>query len=139
MSLDPMHYWDYVMKKGERTRPEIRLVDYDIEVEKLVKIAYNNPKYIFRVESENNPGMIPVYQENVHYVWRGILSEKERLRALNNTDYVIYKDGNDRGLEAELCGAKRIGLEEINENLTVLNSVERIENWEKARNVLTKE
>lgn len=137
MSLDPMYYWKYVMKKGSRTRPEVRLIDAEVEVETIAKLAYYNPNIIFRVETENNLGGLPVHQENVHYVWRGIMSEKERLNALNNTDYVIYKDDNLYGLEAELCGAERIEISDVNEKLTVLNSVERIENWEKAKKVLT--
>lgn len=142
-NLNPMFYWKYVMNKTSKTVPEIRFIDYPLDEVKLIKLAYENPTLNFTVETEENPGGLLVSQNNVKYVWRKILNSEERLKALSNTDYAVCKNDNPRGLEAGLCGIKLFtSFEELKENITklkVLNSVERIENWENTKNRLTKD
>lgn len=142
-NLNPMFYWQYVMNKSARVIPEVRFIDYPLDEVELIKIAYENPGIHFTVETEDNPGGVLVHQNNVKYVWRKLLNPQERLKALGLTDYVICREDDPLGLEAGLCGVevkhyKSIqGLSQDIENLKVLDSVERITNWEKTKSLLT--
>lgn len=139
-NLDPMFYWKYVMKKGNRSYPEVRFIDFPINDGALAKLAHNNPEVVFRVESEDPPGGIPVFQSNVHFVWRKMMTPKQRLEALNNTDYVVCKKNSVYGFEAGLCGVRVLHSLDALKNidiLRVLSSLERIENWEKTKELLT--
>lgn len=137
-NLDPMYFWKYVMAK-KREHPCV--VIYNYKPEKLLIWAKEHPRVNFIVESDKVPGGIDVFIHNTVYRWMEGMSYDEWLRRWNWTDYVLC-DENDKEywIQAQLCGVTPLfrdkDLEKVLNDIQPLDSVQRIDNWEQARNYL---
>lgn len=133
LNLDPMYFWQFVMKGSEDRLPCI-LIKGNVP-EDLVEVIKNNPYVSWIVEDgEEIPEL-----KNVLFRDEKRLTEKERTRGWSSIDYIICdKNQPECWLVAGLCGVKVLFEWNDNTKIKVLSKVERIENWEWARNLLTK-
>lgn len=139
-NLDPMAYWKYVMAV-KRGKPCV--VIFDIFPEELEYLAKKYPLVDFVIEAKDYDD-IPKGQTcpNIIYRWRDNLSEKEWLNRWRWTDCLLCNENVlEYWIRAKLCGVKCVfdisDLNDFLENAHVLNSIERIENWEYAKSLLT--
>lgn len=138
LNLNPILYWKYVMAI-KRSYPCI--VFFDIVPKQLETWAKKYPRISFIVEFSNYREFPNKYfSSNIIYRWRESLSDEEWLERWRWTDILLCdKEKLDYWLQANLCGVKCIFNEkDLNlDEVQVLTSVERIENWENAKNLLT--
>lgn len=140
-NLNPMFYWQYVMPKSSHLIPKVVFIDYEIEPAKLIILAKKYADVDFVIESQSVPSGEVVALNNVDYRWRDRIEYRHWLESWTSIDYVIAKKENlDSWIEPALCGVKILFSEdELPETINPFDSVSRIENWEWAREVLTKE
>lgn len=128
-SLNPMHCWKYVMSSSHRIVPAVLVMK---KPDNLKEIANSNPNVDF---------IVLEYSDDVRETQNIIFTTRERYtlsewyKKLGEVDYVLCSKNDPIKFECGLCGVSQI--EKIGE-IHVLNSVERIENWEKAKNSLDK-
>lgn len=139
-SLDPMRFWKYVMVKK---RESSCVVIYGYIPERLFVWAKENPQVKFIVESDTIPGEIPVFIPNVTYRWLTSMSYDEWLERWKWTDYVLCNEKvPEYWVQAQLCGVQPLfeeeSLEATLKNIQPLELVKRIENWETAKDYLTR-
>lgn len=133
LNLDPMYFWQFVMK-GSEDRLSCVLIKGNIP-ENLVEVIEHNPYVSWIVEDgEEVPSL-----KNVLYRERKRLTDKEWVKGWSSIDYLVCDEEDaEYWMVAGLCGTSvKFGWNE-NIDIKVLSKVERIENWEWARSVLTK-
>ena len=134
-NLDPMFFWRFVMSKYSdrlpcvliKGNPSPEVIDWMKRVKRPVNWIVEDGGEI--------PGM-----KNVLYRERNRYSDRDWLKSLSTTDYYIFDDENkDYWLPVALCGVKIIfDAKELSElEPEVLTTLDRIDNWERAKNLLT--
>lgn len=137
-NLNPMFYWKNVIQKFRREQPEIRIILDDFDEKQFSDIISGNKEIIFKLE--NDTKKIQNFP-NLYTVWLNNNLEDNRIHDYKTTDYLVCDD-TFLCLQAQLNGVEIIrNLDELQQKIPqirVRNSIERIETWEKAREVLTK-
>ena len=133
LNLDPMYFWQFVMKGSEDRLPCI-LIKGNIP-ENLVEVIEHNSYVSWIVEDgEEVPSL-----KNVLYRERKRLTDKEWIKGWSSIDYLVCDEEDaEYWMIAGLCGTSVKFGWNVNIDIKVLSKVERIENWEWARSVLTK-
>ena len=133
LNLDPMYFWQYVMKGSEDRLPCI-LIKGNVP-ENLVEVIKDNPYVNWIVEDgEEVPEL-----KSVLYREQKRLTTKSWLKGWSSIDYIICdKNQPECWLVAGLCGVKVLFEWDNDLKIKVQSKVERIENWEWSRNLLTK-
>lgn len=141
MSLNPMFFWQFVMPKSTHLIPKVVCVDYKISREKLIALANKYRDVDFIIENKCATGESSVILNNVGYRWRDRMEYRHWLESWTGIDYVIaQKENLEDWIQPALCGVKILFSEdELPEIIYPFDSVSRIENWEWAKEVLTKE
>lgn len=132
-----MFYWQWVMKnRGGRITPSVVLFDIDSEI--LVNMSEQYPTVDFLAFNVETPNY---FHSNILLLDRARKTQKQYLQILSDADYLYASDPRIRQ-EASLCGVKVFdNLDDLHAELRnpkVLQKVERIENWESAKNLLTR-
>lgn len=138
-NLNPMFYWKWVLKnRGGRITP--RAITIDLDYNTIKQLVKNHPEVDFSVFDTDLEEESPLFR-NVLFCERGRKTDTEYYTMLSEADY-FYSNDNRLNLEAGLCGVKSCStIEELEANLQsarVLTKIERIENWESAKNLLTR-
>lgn len=141
LNLDPMFFWQYVMAKGQRVRPRVAFIDLKLEKEMVDNIADELPYVDFIIEEESVDNKVKSSKENVLYRWRDRIEYKNWLKTWTTVDYGVGSKENVLSKQVALCGVKMFENVDdflaLGENIRVFNNVDRIENWESARKLLT--
>ena len=137
-NLNPMFYWKNVIQKFHREQPEIRIILNDFDEKQLSDIVSSNKEIIFKLE--NDTKKIQNFP-NLYMIWLNNNLEDNRIHDYKTTDYLVCDDVF-LCLQAQLKGVEiirnRDELQHKISQIRVRNSIERIETWEKAKEVLTK-
>lgn len=133
LNLDPMYFWQFVMKGSEDRLPCV-LIKGNIP-EELTGVIKNHPYVSWIVEDgEEVPNL-----KNVLYRERKRQTDKGWLQGWSSIDYLVCdEEDNEYWMVAGLCGVKIIFEWDKDLEIKVLSKVERIENWELTRSLLTK-
>ena len=133
-NLNPMFYWQFVMSKHLDRLPCVLIKGEPAEgVLEWIQSVKRPVDWI--IEDGENTGL-----RNVVYRERNRLTEREWLKGLTTIDFLLCNEKEKiYWMTASLCGVSSFfSLEEIEkQEIRVLNNVERIENWEFAKNLLT--
>ena len=136
--LNPMFFWARVMKTWDKQCPEVVIKKACDDA--ILSIVKNNPNIDFVFEDVQE---IPDTKiENVYFRRRDRMSYRQWVDSWERTDYLLC-DEEDKNywMQAGLCGVQVIySLEELKQNLSeihCLSKLERVENWEKYKKLLT--
>ena len=135
-NLNPMYYWQFVMKKKADRLPCVVIKgDPTVSVVRLIQQYQNYPiHWIIEDGQEISEIKNILYRDSSH------LSYHEWVKNWSSVDFLICKESEkDYWMVALLCGVSVIFDDNIQDlpSIQVLSSVDRIENWEKAKNLLT--
>lgn len=135
--LNPMFFWQFVLNKHCSSVPTIAIYKPDLCNEDFFEFVEKNQQYDFVFDAFE-------YCDVPHNVLIRFLEKHEYkswVRDWNRIDYLLCDEKEKRyWMSAGLCGVKVF--HNVNDllksNIHKLSSVERIDNWENTKNLLTK-
>lgn len=138
LEANPIQLWKYTRLHKKSFPPRILVWGSVNSVEQLARFNHN---WEF-VVAEDNPIFIDFSLPNLKVVWQEGLAQEKLYEMLASVDYLFCdKEDSALWLVGMLCGATplfTIGeVENVVENTCIPNLIDRIENWEKAENLLT--
>lgn len=140
LNLNPMYFWPHVMGYQNRACSKV-VIRHCVSVFKICELAkeYTTVNFVLEDYSTSASTTHP----NILWRWTDRLTYEEWVRGWSTTDYLLC-DEIDRNywMQAQLCGVKiffdlKTFEQELKTGLKILSSVERINNWESAKNLLT--
>lgn len=136
LNLDPMFFWPQVMRWHEKVCPMVVFQGFTPPKLSEWSDKYKNVDFIVEDGDEiiNKP--------NVSFRWRERMDYKSWVESWARTDYLVCdKNNKDYWLQASLCGTRALhtleDFERMLPTLIPLAKIDRIDNWEKAKNLLT--
>ena len=139
-NLNPMFWWKYVMMDKAHSVPSFCVIGRMSE--SLIELAKTYPEFIFYLLQTDMDSGIPNYG-NIVVRWKySLVEDKAKGEWWSKIDYLLCSDKFEEDkLEAGLCGVKCL---ESGEDFVLkvvqgvpLTKVDRIENWEFTKNLLT--
>ena len=140
LNLNPMFCWKYVLSSRFEKRVPL-VITFNVSQSETETLALNFSNADYLAFNPIPSGYIPIY-DNVTFSDRKRKTDKEYLKMLSDTDYFYSRDKR-ACLEASLCGVRAFNDFEkmakafFSNPPKVLTKVERIENWEQAKKLLT--
>lgn len=135
--LDPMRFWRYVLRKDKRdVVPRIVIYQKKILNEAILTFIRRHPEYDFIFDD------IPYFEapQNVLFRFTNRIDYKFWVEHWNRVDFLLCDEEEDLYWKtAGLCGVRALHTPNslLNIDIHKLDSIERIDNWENVKNLLT--
>lgn len=135
--LNPMFFWHFVLNRHSSSIPIIVVYKSSLCDEALMTFIRENQKYDFILDNFAHYDA----PQNVLFRYLERYEYKTWVRDWNKIDYLLCEEKEKRyWMSAGLCGVNVFHnvKDLLRADIHKLSSLERIDNWEKTKNLLTK-